>query len=66
MLRVWIACRVVCLRNLLHLSVKAHVSRDIQTGGMWDVRKRRSNLCGHTDGLVMFACSGDASDGQSS
>ena len=34
MLRVQIACRVVWLRNLQHLSVKACVSRDIQTGEM--------------------------------
>ena len=30
------------------------------------VRRRCSNPGGHTDGLVMFACSSDASDGQSS
>ena len=30
------------------------------------VRRRRSNPSGHTDGLVVFACSSDASDGQSS
>ena len=30
------------------------------------VRRRRSNPSGHMDGLVVFACSSDASDGQSS
>ena len=30
------------------------------------VRRRRSNPGGHTDGLVVFACSNDASKGQSS
>ena len=30
------------------------------------VRRRRSNPGGHTDGLVMFACSSDAGEGQSS
>ena len=30
------------------------------------VRRRRSNPGGHTDGLVVFACSSDASEGQSS
>ena len=30
------------------------------------VRRCCSNLCGHTDGLVMFACSSDTSEGQSS
>ena len=30
------------------------------------VRRRRSNPSGHTDGLVVFACSSDASEGQSS
>ena len=29
-------------------------------------RRRHSNLGGHTDGLVMFACSSDTSAGQSS
>ena len=31
-----------------------------------DVRRRHSNPGGHTDGLVVFACSSDASEGQSS
>ena len=31
-----------------------------------DVRRCHSNPCGHTDGLIMFACSIDASNGQSS
>ena len=30
------------------------------------VRRRRSNPGGHTDRLVMFACSSDANEGQSS
>ena len=30
------------------------------------VRRRRSTPGGHTDGLVVFACSSDASEGQSS
>ena len=30
------------------------------------VRRHRSNPYGHTDRLVMFVCSGDTSDGQSS
>ena len=30
------------------------------------VRRRRSNPGGHMDGLVVFACSSDASEGQSS
>ena len=30
------------------------------------VRRRRSNLGGHMDGLIMFACSSDSSEGQSS
>ena len=29
-------------------------------------RRHRSNPCGHMDGLEMFTCSSDASDGQSS
>ena len=34
--------------------------------GTVPVRRHHSNLCGHTDGLVMFTCSSDASKGQSS
>ena len=30
------------------------------------VRRHRSNPGGHMDGLVVFACSSDASEGQSS